>query len=308
MIASSHFCVLTSRRILSVSGKDTLSFLQGLTTQEVSATTPKYTAFLNHKGRLLFDGMLIPQTEDSIYVDTHHSCEKPLLNHLAKYKLNSDVDLANISGECSVVNAYTLNEVKLTELLSRYSDISYIDPRTRHMGVRILLFNDELDEELAWLHRWGLEIDQDSYEFTQSVLGVPSFPKELIFQETLPMESNLDKLNGVSFHKGCYLGQELTARVHFKGVVRKRILPYIRSNIDLGERIGIELIGPPCRPTHGDEVCDLEVSSDGKSAGKIFTCNGNVGLGMFRLEHIFNQRKLTDSRGFNIYPYFPVWW
>lgn len=110
--------------------------------------------------------------------------------------------------------------------------------------------------------------------------------------ESVPLELNADFLNGISFTKGCYLGQELIARTHFQGLIRKRLFPTIidsKKDLDLSS------------------VLDTSVYFDNKAVGKMFSRVGNVALALLRIEHIEKQLYVTDQGGanYNLKPIFP---
>ena len=117
-------------------------------------------------------------------------------------------------------------------------------------------------------------------------------PDDIPQGKCTPLEHNLDYMHGVSFHKGCYLGQELTARTHHTGVIRKRILP-LKVEGELTEN-------------DNDEVLAV-INQSGKSVGKIRRVHGGVGIGLMRLKESFSAEKLTVN-GTLVTIEKPTWW
>jgi folate-binding protein YgfZ len=162
---------------------------------------------------------------------------------------------------------------------------------------------------------------------------------ELPAGEMVPLEGNLDVLHGVSFHKGCYLGQELTARTHFKGILRKRLAPIVLSSQPLSnehhallDRVPEELLDPHKYDTllppslckylsepdvHEDSIPSVAPSNvvvatsnpSRRMQGKIFGQYGALGLAMIRLEHILNNTPLVlQPSSLHVKPLPPRWW
>lgn len=154
------------------------------------------------------------------------------------------------------------------------------DPRAPGMGLRLLLQGGE-----------KLEVDteqssEEIYTLRRYLHGVPEGQDELIRETALPQESNIDYMSGISYKKGCYVGQELTVRTHHRGVVRKRILPVQLYGLDEPIPKTLEY-KPECN--YGVENIPTETSigrfeKRGKSAGKFIRGIGNVGLALCRLK------------------------
>ena len=217
---------LAHRGLLLVEGKDARKLVQGLVTSDVSLldeSGPQYTAFLAASGRVLFDAFLIGGTEGSVLVDVDTANISSLAKHLLKYKLRSKAKVRDISDEHSVLAVG--GALPALGEASPCDGGAWIDPRLACVGARVIHRRDAALP--AWLDAIP-EADPALHALQLSVLGVPDGPRDLT--GALPLESNIELLNGVSFAKGCYLGQELTARTHFRGVVRKRLLPVVDAS------------------------------------------------------------------------------
>ncbi|XP_025715873.1 putative transferase CAF17, mitochondrial isoform X1 [Callorhinus ursinus] len=164
------------------------------------------------------------------------------------------------------------------------------DPRTTRMGWRLLT----QDEGLALVPggRLGDLRDYHRYRYQQ---GVPEGIHDLPPGVALPLESNLAFMNGVSFTKGCYVGQELTARTHHMGVIRKRLFP-------------VRLLGP--LPACGISPGALVLTASGQAAGKYRAGHGDLGLALLRSEHIKGPLHIrtAESGQVALTATVPDWW
>ncbi len=205
---------LKNRRIFKVSGIDRFDFLQGLITQDVfllkapPSLSPGlypalYTALLTPQGRYLHDFFIIAQ-EDHLLIETDHRIED-LLKRFKLYKLRRHVDF-------HVLDAYMFIAPEAPK--EDIPCVRYDDPRLPGMWQRLITFTPlgKATEDLDDYH--NLRIQQ----------GLPDSETDLIIERTFPLEAGLDRLNAISFKKGCYVGQEPVARTHYQGVIRKKLM------------------------------------------------------------------------------------
>lgn len=308
---------LTNRGLISITGVDSTTFLQGLVTQNMLVTndpnrstrhTGTYTAFLNSHGRILNDAFLypLPTTEASedpswlIEVDKNEVAS--LMKHLKKHKLRAKLKLRALEdGERTVWSswkehteprwaAYNL-ESPVSSPFSASSPVAgCIDTRAPGFGSRIITpgaedIRSHLPDET---HVAGSEVDLGSYTVRRILHGVAEGQSEIIRESALPMECNMDMSRAIDFRKGCYVGQELTIRTHHTGVVRKRILPvqlYAADQevVDTGD---IPVYDPSVElplPPSGSNISKVSARR-GRSAGKFLGGVGNIGLALCRLE------------------------
>ena len=197
---------LSDRAVVSVSGPDSANLLQGLVTTDVQigAGSAIYTALLTPQGKILFDFLLVTQT-DGYLIDCHAESAGALLRRLLMYRLRSKVSLEK-RDDLEVVAGWDS---------AAPWEGAFSDPRLASLGWRAIVargtVSDDNDGPRAWLdHRlnWG-------------VPEGPDFGQDKI----LALDAGLEELHGVSFEKGCYVGQELTARMKHRGTARKRLLP-----------------------------------------------------------------------------------
>lgn len=314
---------LTNRGLISITGVDSVTFLQGLITQSMLITndpnraprhTGSYTAFLNSQGRVLNDAFIYPlpktdseaaSTDDPAWLIEVDKSEIPsLLKHLKKHKLRAKLKLRALEdGERTVWSAwkdhaeprwaaYNL-ESEASSPFSPSSPIAgCVDTRAPGFGSRLVTPGEEdlrthLPDES---HVAGSEVNLDSYTVRRMLHGVAEGQNEIIRESALPLECNMDMMRGVDFRKGCYVGQELTIRTHHTGVVRKRIVPVQLYEGDQNAVTSTEIETPVYDPStglplppHGSNISKVGARR-GRSAGKFLNGIGNIGLALCRLE------------------------
>ncbi|KAG8461504.1 hypothetical protein KFE25_001108 [Diacronema lutheri] len=249
--------VLASRALLAVRGADARSFLQGLVTNDMTAVAPgapAHAAFLNRQGRVLFDALIsAPEPSQVSYLLDCDRLVRPALHaHLRKFRLRADVDFDEVDADDRSIVVLSGPEHVASDVASLVRQLAGVpgsmiarDPRRAELGYRAIV-------PTAALHTGALsaegscEIDGGAHEVCRLLLGCAEGADDLPPGEALPLESNLDMHRAISFSKGCYLGQELTARTHFTGVVRKRLLPVVR-------------LGPGSEPATADAIGEWPV-------------------------------------------------
>jgi len=198
---SSEFLVMDRERsLIKISGNDSIQFFQGLTTNDVSNLRGNliYSAILSPQGKYLFDFFVFQNQKDTLFVDIQSNKEESFLKFLEFYKLNSEVTFKKL--KCRVVLG---NQEQPKN--------SFKDPRSPKVGWRLYDFTDEFKRQ---------EFGEEYLEKIRVGNCIPKTDKELIFQKTYILEAHFEKLKGVDFTKGCYIGQEVTARMKHKGTLK----------------------------------------------------------------------------------------
>lgn len=202
---------IEDRSIIEISGNDSHDFLQGLISNDINKIKEFgliYALMLSPKGRFLYD-LFIFQKDSSIFLDVLDSRADEIVKKLSFYKLKKDVKIAKnteLSIYCDIDNIVS----------NEHQKYAFTDPRSDKMGRRIYRPESEMeDSEIAK--------NQDYYEFTRIKNKIPESEKDLNYNKSIPIEYGLDKFNAIDYKKGCYVGQELTARTHYLGQVRKKI-------------------------------------------------------------------------------------
>lgn len=224
---------LPSRGVLAVEGRDARKLLQGLVTSDVTKLDegPQYTGFLSLQGRVLLDAFLLPGPSGSVLVEAEHAALPELASHLSRYRLRSKVKVRDATDEYGVFAIAAAMHVagEIGDGEAACDGGAWVDPRLPDLlGARMLQPRSASPPD--WLLN-SHEVSDDLHHLLLLLLGVPNGAAQLgPVGSALPLEANLEKLEGVSFRKGCYLGQELTARTHFRGVVRKRLAPVVDAD------------------------------------------------------------------------------
>lgn len=192
---------LDDRAVLSVAGADARGFLQGLLTSDLDTLTPGhplYAGLLSPQGKALFDMLLFAAPDGGVLVDVAAMRAPALARRLAMYRLRKAVTIAG--SPLKVFAGWAGGEAGQAA-----------DPRFADLGAR-------------WLAESGPVADSAAYDAHRLAIGVPD-SADIGEDELLWLETGADLLNGVSFTKGCYVGQENTARMHHRDKVRRRLVP-----------------------------------------------------------------------------------
>jgi folate-binding protein YgfZ len=247
--------ILPGRSVLGMTGPDAASFLQGLVSSDVAALAPGiagYTALLTPQGKILFD-FLLQRQEDGYLIDCATSQREALIKRLGFYKLRANVAVAGRE-DLKVVVAETP------------APGLFADPRTAALG-----FRGYSVEPFA---------ESTTYATRRVGLGIADSDADIGSGEFFPHEANLDQLGGVSFTKGCYVGQEVVSRMEHRGTARSRILPLKLDGVS---------------PAKGTPI-----QAGAKQIGTMLSSVGDRALGLIRLDRLADaaaagDRLLTDS-------------
>ncbi|KAM3866190.1 putative transferase CAF17 homolog, mitochondrial [Diretmus argenteus] len=295
---------LPHRTVLKIQGQDTHPFLQGIITNDMGlfeAPEPKamYSHMLNVQGRTLYDIMLysLKEAEDGcgVLLECDSAVKDSLLRHLKVYKIRRKVNI-NPCPELTVWAVLpqqnsTGQELGAPEISSPDKALIWqADPRTEAMGWRLVLDSQVDPVDIIASCRQG---DTKEYHRHRYAIGLPEGVKDLPPGVALPLESNLVYMQGISFSKGCYIGQELTARTHHTGVVRKRLMPVHLSAPDQDLQEGASL--------H---------TQSGKPAGKHRSGVEELGLSLVRMAHAKEvlTLKSSDDTTVTLEASVPDWW
>jgi folate-binding protein YgfZ len=238
--------ILDDRAILYLNGEDTKEFLQNLISNDinkVSETNTCFTSLLSPQGKFLYEFIVIKH-KSGYLIDCEKSQVDGLYKQLNIYKLRSKVEILNLSNEF-VVTAFshekflTFNEAQDSPgfTLKYREDPIFLDPRSKRLGARLII---NLEKLYLSLKKLDLHVSnlKDYYSFSHN-LGV--VPKDLnkLQNKIFGIECNYEELNGIDFKKGCYVGQENTARIKLKNKLSKRLLPIniIKGELSEGESI-----------------------------------------------------------------------
>lgn len=231
---------LTDRSVLALSGADARAFLQDMLTNDVtqlSPATPLWAALLSAQGKPLAD-MLLFDGGDVVWLDVAADAAAALARKLTMYKLRRDVTV-------------TATELKVFAAWASSDAPAATDPRLAALGGRWVAATAPVNATPA------------DYDAHRLALGVPD-SADLLLDKMLWLEANAAELHGVSFTKGCYVGQENTARMHHRDKLRKRLLP-------------LNFSGPP-----GDGI----LRAGDREAGELRSHRDGRGIAYVRLEYL----------------------
>ena len=238
--------ILEDRAILYLNGEDTKEFLQNLISNDinkVSEINTCFTSLLSPQGKFLYEFIIIKH-KSGYLIDCEKSQAEGLYKQLSVYKLRSKVEILNLSNEF-VVAAFnhekflTFNEAQdIAGFTLKYrEDPIFLDPRNKKLGARLIINLEKLYLSLKKLDLHNSNL-KDYYSFSHK-LGIVPKDFNKLQNKLFGIECNYEELNGIDFKKGCYVGQENTARIKLKNKLSKRLLPInlIKGELTEGESI-----------------------------------------------------------------------
>ncbi|ORZ00538.1 hypothetical protein BCR43DRAFT_511533 [Syncephalastrum racemosum] len=317
-------------------GVDVPKFLQGLITNHMPLIAAGgdgfYTAFLTPQGRMLYDAFVYPVNvgvnfpHPKFIIECPASATQSLLKHLKRYILRSKVKIRDVTEEYTPwsvwgdalnhEHASTMDKVPAGLLVkkdTRLSDIGCHDPRVPGFGYRAVLPNTQDIQSI--LPGSFEELSSDEYTIRRILNGIPEGTQDMWPEQSLPLEANLDYMNGVDFRKGCYVGQELTIRTYHTGVVRKRIVPVQYYQKDESIPTEMRVDRSSTYPSALEPQMDVKAEGAKRSAGKLASGVHNIGLALLRLdpvekavEHEIRMEVPNAGSDLCLQPFLPSWW
>ena len=286
--------ILDDRAILYLNGEDTKEFLQNLISNDmnkVSETNTCFTSLLSPQGKFLYEFIIIKH-KSGYLIDCEKSQADGLYKQLSTYKLRSKVEILNLSNEF-VVAAFSYEKFLTFDKVQDKSgftikyreDPIFLDPRNKQLGARLIINLEKLYLSLKKLGLHDANL-REYYSFSHK-LGI--VPKDLnkLQNKLFGIECNYEELNGIDFKKGCYVGQENTARIKLKNKLSKRLLPI---NITKGEL------------TEGESIYYNE-----NEIGKVLIDNGYPFALIKYLDENFNGKSDFNTKEASIKIKLPDW-
>lgn len=215
---------LPDRGVIKVSGEDARRFLDGLVTTNVELVQPgvaRFGALLTPQGKIIADFLITEASKGQgggLLLDCAKALAQQLAGRLGFYKLRAKVVVENLSDSLGVLAVWD-GEPSLRP------ELAFADPRSEKLGWRILVPAD-LARKAADAIR-AEYVEASAYDAHRIALGVPRGGADFIYGDAFPHESNMDRLHGVDFDKGCYVGQEVVSRMQHRGTARTRIVRLI---------------------------------------------------------------------------------
>lgn len=269
-MAQSSYVLLEDRGFIVVGGDDARSFLQGLISNDVDKVTSAHAihaAFLTPQGKYLHDFFVV-DVENSLIIDCEGARLDDLLRRLRMYKLRAQVTLDDVTTDHIAVALIGDGALAAAGLgpsagtaRAFAGGVAFVDPRLAAAGGRAVL--PRSDAETRLVDHGFAAADRADYDSLRLSLGLPDGSADLTVDKAVLLENGFEELNGVDFDKGCFLGQEVTARTKYRGLVKKRLMP-----------VSIDGEAPPAgtRILLGDE-----------EAGEMRSSRDGLGLALMRL-------------------------
>ncbi len=300
---SLFYTPLPSRGLIEVSGPDARTFLQGLVSNDMDKVTGQrsiHAAFLSPQGKFLHD-LFITQRDEKFLLDCEKSRATDFLKRLMIYKLRSKVDVKDISDDYEIYAIWGKDgdlPKDRGESAQHGGAIIYRDPRLTGAGWRALH-----PAQSSKLNIATAEIsDFADYDYHRAALGLPDGSRDLEVDRAILLENGFDELQGIDWDKGCYLGQELTARTKYRGLVRKRLLPCLADG-------DLPAFASPVKAVLNDGT-ELD-AGETRSAVRGIAGKPDIVLALLRLEILEKVKKsggLFACGGAALKPYFPDWY
>ena len=287
--------LLDDRAVIRVSGEDAREFLQNIITNDVTRVSGGqaiWAALLSPQGKYLHDFFVIA-VNDALMLDCEKARVDDLMGRLRRYRLRSKVEIGDVSEDWAVA-ALMGTDADADALVGSEGrggpfngGVCYVDPRYGGMGARALVPRAAVAELLAA----GFEkMAPGIHDYTRLCLGIPDGSRDLTIDKALPMENGFDALHGIDWDKGCYVGQEMTARMRYRATVRRQLLP-----------VAIE--GAVPQPGTPIMLADRE-------AGEMRSSAQNMGLALLRIDALANLNGDGDrltAGGAILTPLRPPW-
>jgi folate-binding protein YgfZ len=281
-MTDSHYAMADDRALLRLAGPDARPFLQGLVSNDVARAAPDraiHAALLTPQGKFLHE-FFIAELGGALLLECEAARRDDLKRRLSMYRLRSRVTLEPFD-ELAVLLLYgsaALERLALPAEPGRArmleTGLAFVDPRLAALGARAWLPAGAAPAALAAL---GFAPgNAAAYDQLRLAAGVPDGSRDLPVEKAILLENGFDELNGVDWQKGCYMGQELTARTKYRALIRKRLLP-------------VELDGPP--PAPGTPVMQGE-----REAGEMRSVAGQRGLALLRLDALEGALSAGEAR------------
>ena len=250
---------LVDRGVIRVSGADARSFLQGLLTSDIDAVTPAragYGALLTPQGKIISDCFVVAIPDEDgggFLLDAPLLQTQDLMKRLKLYKLRAMVALDDLTAASAVIASSD------GAALPEEAGLVYADPRLPALGQRAITDREDVATVAP--------ADMEDYHARRIGLGIPDGGRDFIYGDAFPHEALLDQTGGVSFRKGCYIGQEVVSRMQHRGTARTRIVPIVFTE-GLVTEMGVE------------------ATAGGKTLGRVGSCANGRGLALLRLDRV----------------------
>ena len=254
--------ILDNRRVIALEGSDARNFLQGLVTNDIGRCAPGtaiYAALLTPQGKILFD-FIIAAAPNGLWLDCASASAGELVRRLGFYRLRANVSIT-AKPEFSVAAIW--NGMAIPDIPG---GTVFPDPRLTQLGARVIAPRPQVETAIAAIPAG----DYDAFRLHHGIPDSDDLPPDQVFA----LDAGLEELHGVSFTKGCYVGQEVTSRMKHRATARRRF--YIAEAIP---------VPPP----------GAVIESGGREIGRISSARGDIGLALVRLDRLAEAQAKNDA-------------
>jgi len=237
---------ITSKSFISIKGEDSIDFIQNIISNDIKKVADNnciFASLLTPQGKFLFE-FIIFKTKNIFFIECNSELTKELFSKLYNYKLRSKVEIKIednlISIDIPFVKFQSLN-INKSNLINYKNYLIFEDPRIKNTLARAIIEQSKIKE---FLNDLNIELSNEKYLLEKKLfaLGVPSKDIQKLQNQLFSLEANFLELNGIDQKKGCYIGQENTARMHLKNKVNKRLfaLQIINGSVQEGQKINLD--------------------------------------------------------------------
>ena len=281
MFQENEFFICEDSGLINIEGLDRFKFIQGIISNDIEILKKKpsiYSSILTPQGKFLYD-FFLSNYDNEFILETKKKNIEDLVKRLALFKLRSDVTITNNTNLKIVL---TKGKIKNTASIANAS-LSFLDPRFKNF-----FFRSYVEKENINLLKKNLqELTSKKYNELRIEYSIPDFTLDSIIEKSLLLEMRFDQLNGISWTKGCYLGQEITARMKHRKIVKKKIYKVI---IDYKTNIKKDLI------------------SNDKIVGELFSHTKKYGLAYIKTDFLDNKGPNIINSGDSRLTIDEPWW
>jgi folate-binding protein YgfZ len=288
---SRRYTLLQDRGIVTVGGADRVEFLQGLVSNDIARVGVElavWAAYLTPQGKYLHDFFVV-ELDGAFGLDCEAARLMDLGQRLHRHKLRAKIDLG-IGDSWAVAALFGDDALSALDLPAEpgaaralAGGVVYVDPRLAAAGARAVLPKDRAESVLRDLG--FAAADPAAYDGMRLELGLSDGSRDMIVEKSVLLEGNFDELHGVDWQKGCYMGQELTARTKYRGLLKRRLVP-------------VRLDGPAPEP-------GTPVLSDGRDVGEMRSSRDGRGLAILRIEALSDPALRAGDAA--VFPEKPAW-
>ncbi|MEM6947961.1 MAG: folate-binding protein [Pseudomonadota bacterium] len=262
---SATFAYLPERGVLALRGPDTIALLERLITSTTSGWTPgeaRFGGLLTPQGKIIADFVAV-RTGEGVLLDAPKAGIGELEKRLKLFRLRADVEIAPLEG---VIILAGVEPAEHGVRPVSGAQIAYLDPRVPGGRLRAIASETEWRQYHGHEAEWALPTD--AYEADRIAAGVPDWGPDYGAAEVFPADVNMDRLGGVDYKKGCFVGQEVVSRMYRRGKIRKRTFAVTGEGLSPGA----EVVAPG-------------------PVGRVTSCHGARGLACLRLDRVAKALK-----------------